>query len=162
MRRNSNRVFIGAFLFLSLLVSACSPESSNIKDQNGITGQYENKEAVSATKELLMDNLHYAENEDIEGYLSTIPTEAHGDTREAMEAFFKEHTISHKLLEFEVVKEFENEIVVKTKQESIGQNDSGESDYKNHVAEVLHVFKKEENQWKITESSVTNVIFLDE
>lgn len=162
MRRNSSRLFIVAFFFLSLFISACSSDSTNTNNQEGITGQYENKEAVSASRELLINNLRYAENEDIDGYLSTIPTEAHADTREAMEAFFKEHTISHTLLEFEVIEELENELVVKTKQESRGQNDLDEADYRNHVAEVLHIFKKEENQWKITESSVTDVLFLDE
>lgn len=154
MLKDKNKFFICTFFLFIFLFSACGIESTQTESTS-------NKEAASLTKDLLIDNLYYAETKNIEGYLSTIPSKAHEDTRQAMEDFFAKYTVSHRLLEFEVLEASENEIIAKTKQETIGQNDIGDEEYKNHIAEGLHIFQKIDTEWKITESSITDLTFIE-
>ena len=143
-------------LFLLFILNACTAEDTS---QAAIT--HENNPEIEAVKNLLIDNLNYAETKNIEGYLSTIPLEAHVDTREVMEDFFEAYTVKHTLLEFEAVEVLEDEIVVKARQKTEGENISNDSEYKSHIAETLHVFQRIEEEWKITDSSVTDIVFID-
>lgn len=160
MLKKMKVLMIMVSLFLVLL-SACATPNNLSEGNPEVSGNYANEENVFAAKELLEKNLQYAQEENIEGYLSTISTEAHADTREAMTIFFDTHTVSHTLLAFEVVEEYENELVVKSRQKTMGADDTGETEYRNHIAEVLHVFEKIEGEWKIIESSVTDINFLE-
>ncbi len=159
MHKLTKRLFIVGLLLFFL--SACDIQSSQIEESEQITGLYENEEAVHSARDVLVDNLYYAEIEDMDGYLSTIPAHAHADTQKAMEPFFETHEVSHTLTAFEVLEETENQLVVKTKQKTIGEDETGETEYKNHIANVLIVFEKINKEWKITESSVTDIIFFD-
>lgn len=142
-------------LFFLFLLSACSTQKT-VQNTN-----HENNSEIEEVKALLISNLDYAETKNIEGYLSTIPLESHNDTREAMEDFFGTYTVKHTLVDFEVVKVFDDEIVAKARQKTEEENTLNDSEYKNHIAETLHVFKKIEGEWKITDSSVTDITFID-
>lgn len=75
--------------------------------------------------------------------------------------FFDKHDVSHQLVAFEVVVESEDQVVAKAKQITKNVSDSSKSTYRNHQAEVLHTFSKINGQWKITESAVTDVDFIE-
>lgn len=143
-------------LFILFILSACTAENTS----QSILQDIDNPE-IEAVKELLIDNLKYAENKNIEGYLSTIPVDSHAETREVMEEFFNTYTVKHTLLEFEVVEVLEDEIVAKARQKTEEVVDSDESEYKSHIAETLHVFQRIESEWKITDSSVTDITFIE-
>lgn len=70
-------------LFIFVMLSACTAENTS----QSILQDIDNPE-IEAVKELLIDNLKYAENKNIEGYLSTLPVDSHAETREVMEEFF--------------------------------------------------------------------------
>lgn len=161
MKKYVTQLFFCIVFVLFLFSTGCTSEASQVDNQNQIIGEYQNKERVKDARDVLVKNLEFAEEEDIEGYLSTISSNAHDETRVAMEDFFENHSVTHSLIEFEVVEEKENEIIAKTQQETKGHSNLKDADYKNHVAEVLHIFRKEQDEWKISESSITNVTFID-
>lgn len=131
-----------------------NPKTMNVTEQMSTEDKF-------IIQEVLEKNLNYATTKNIDGYLSTISQKGHEATREAMLNFFKDYEVSHTLLHFEVVQEESDEVVVKTRQKSEGTSQLKDVEYKNHVAEVLHVFIKEEDSWKIEESSITNITFTE-
>lgn len=143
-------------LVFILILSACTAEDAS---QTAINS--ESNPEIETVKDLLMNNLNYAETKNIEGYLSTIPSESHEETREVMEDFFGNYTVKHTLLEFEAVEVFDEEIVAKARQKTEEENNSNQSEYRSHIAETLHVFQRIEGEWKITDSSVTDIVFID-
>lgn len=154
------RLLIVALLFLIVLFSAYNSfgeESSSGQE----AGEELIDEEVAAAKEVLEANLQYSEAEDMEQYLQTIASHGHEATRAEMNQFFQDYTVSHELTAFEVVERHDDEIVVKTSQIIKDQNQEGDKRYKSHKAEMMHVLKKEDNQWKIFESNVMDVQFIE-
>lgn len=116
----------------------------------------------SFVKEVLEKNLYYATQEDIDGYLSTISKKGHEETKQVMSEFFKEYDVEHTLEAFEIVEKNPDEIIAKAKQKTVSSQQSNNNDsYKNHVAEVLHIFIKENDEWKINESNITDINFIE-
>lgn len=161
MKKYVSKLFFCFAVILFLFSTGCTSEASEGEKQDLITGEYQNIEQVQEVRDILLKNLEYAEDENIDGYLSTISSSAHDETRQAMEEFFAHHTVTHSLLKFEVIEEHKDEIIAKTEQETKGSSTREDTDYKNHIAEVLHIFRKERDEWKIFESSITNVTFID-
>lgn len=146
-------------LFVSLL-AACSTDKMSEPQAQSLKDQTQSADVINVRK-LLEENLNYATTENIGGYLSTISKKGHEATREAMLNFFENYDVTHTLLDFELVQEDSSEIIVKARQKSEGTTQLEEADYKDHIAEVLHVFIREQDSWKIDESSVTDIKFLD-
>src|SRR5690625_4300675 len=132
MRRPIHRYILIKIIAFIVILSACSIESTQTEEVSYSTASETsaNQEAIQQTKNVLKENLYYAETENIEGYLSTISSEAHADTRQAMEDFFKTHDVFHTLMAFEVVEEHKDKIVAKTKQKTMGEDMTGETDYR--------------------------------
>lgn len=147
-------LFVGVILTGYTTGKISNPQSMNTTEQT-------HSADVLIIQELLENNLYYATSENIDGYLSTISQKGHESTREAMLEFFEDYEVSHTLLDFEVVQKKSDEVVVKTKQKSEGTSQLEDVDYKNHIAEVLHVLIKELDSWKIKESSITDITFTE-
>lgn len=155
------RYLVVILLFLLILYSAYNSERGQLEVQQDILGKVSHLEEATQARDLLETNLYYSEIEDMEGYLSTISSKGHEETREAMLEFFESYSVSHELIRFEVLEQQEDELVAKATQKTTDNHGEGEDPYKSHTAEVLHVFKKENHEWKIYESSVTDVKFID-
>lgn len=151
--------YIGA-LFVGILFTACSTDEVSSPQSMSANHQTYSADAL-IIQELLEENLSYATSENIEGYLSTISQKGHESTKKAMQEFFEHYDVSHTLLDFEILQEESDEIVVKARQKSEGTSQLDDQDYKNHTAEVLHVFIKERGSWKIKESSITDITFTE-
>lgn len=154
------RWMIITLLFLIVLFNAYKPfegESSSGQE----VGEEMMDEEAAAAKEVLKANLKYSEAEDMDQYLQTIARHGHEATRAEMDQFFQDYTVSHELTAFEVVEQLGDEIVVKTFQIIKDQNQEVDKRYKSHRAEMMHILKKEDNQWKIFESNVIDVQFIE-
>lgn len=154
------RLMIVALLFLTVLFSAYTSfgEDSSPGQE---AGEEIRDEEVMAAKEVLEANLQYSEAEDMEQYLQTIASHGREATRVEMNQFFQDYTVSHELTAFEVVERHDDEIVVKTSQMIKDQNQEGDKRYRSHKAKMMHVLKREDNQWKIFESNVMDVQFIE-
>lgn len=153
--------FTYCFSFLFLFLSGCQFETNKPMAELSESLTQSQQNDIKFTKQLLVDNLNYVDNEDIDGYLETIPLSAHEDTKKAMINFFEEYSVTHDLLEFEVVERKQDRLIARTKQKTTGTADHGGEEYRDHIASMLHTFEKEQGQWKIVESSTTDVKFLD-
>lgn len=151
--------YIGV-LFTGSLLTACTTDEVSNPQSMSADNQSHSTEAL-IIQELLEENLSFATYENIDGYLSTVSQKGHESTREAMLNFFEHYDVSHTLLHFEVVQEELDEVVAKTRQKSEGTSQLKDAEYKNHIAEVLHVFIKEQDSWKIEESSITDIMFTE-
>lgn len=105
-------------------------------------------------------NLQGANEEDVEVYLSTITTKAREETGEVMTQFFKDYDVKHNLLDFVITQIDPDAVVAKTRQKTVGESVLEEETYRNHIATVLVVFKEEEGEWRINESSITDIEFI--
>lgn len=139
---------IPLFLFLFLIPAAC--ESPHI--------QSDKSELIES---IIEKNLEAATNKDIDSYLSTISSSAHNDTRVALEEFFGTYSVTHQLLDFEIIEEEDERVVAKTRQKTTEENGDSGDEYKDHLSEVLIILVKEGNEWKINESSITAIEFLE-
>lgn len=135
------KLFFACILFVGIVSIGCSRgRIFNFQSTNATEQKY--SADVLIVQEVLEDNLNYATSENIEGYLSTILQKGYDSTKEAMLNFFKDYEVSHTLLHFEVVQEESDEVVVKVRQKSEGSGQLKDAEYKNHIADVLHVFIK--------------------
>ena len=62
-------------------------------------------------------------------------------------------------MEFEVTDVEPDAIVAKARQKAVGESVLEEEAYRNHIATVLVVFKQEDGEWRISESSITDIEF---
>ena len=154
------KYILTTLIVLATILTACS-ENHTSSARTGDRFDETTSSNMEEVKELLVENLNYASIEDIDGYLSTISQDGYDSTKQAMTKFFEEYEVTHRLLEFEIVEDHSTEIVAKAKQKSEGFSELKDIDYKNHISEVLHVFTLENNSWKISESSVTDIKFSD-
>lgn len=153
-------LLIVAFLFLISIKTVKTNDSNNIESTSDNFELIVNEEDAKNVKDILHHNLIAVNEQDINGYLDTIVKSGHQDTEEMMVDFFKTHKIKQSLLKFEIEKQTNNEIIVRSKQKITGTSTLKE-DYRNHIAEILHVFVREDNSWKIKESSMTEIEFIE-
>lgn len=121
----------------------------------------QNEEAAAEVKQLLEDNINYLNNEDIDGYLSTIVETAHEGTKEETERMFRNYDIDFKLLSSIVFEEEDNKLVLEANQEAKAVSIPEGGEYRDHVSLNHHTFEKIDGEWKITESRVVDINFTD-
>lgn len=124
----------------------------------GITKIIHEKD-VSDIKAVVERNLSAVNAQDIDAYLETIVTTGHKDTQEMMIVFFENNQIEQTLLNFNLITQSTDEIIIRTKQKIIGIDT--QEGYRNHIAETLYVFVQDKEGWKIKESSITDIKFID-
>ncbi|MBA5730032.1 hypothetical protein HW423_09575 [Aerococcaceae bacterium INB8] len=146
--------FIGIGLLAVLLFFMTMSNANNIH-----TSQEENRKLEAEIQAIYQRNLQGANTEDVDLYLSTINTKAREETGEVMAQFFTDFDVRQDLLEFEVTDIEPDAIVAKARQKAVGESVLEEETYRNHIATVLVVFKQEEGEWRISESSITNIEF---
>lgn len=146
--------FIGIGLLAVLLNFMTMSNTNNI-----LTSQEENRKLEAQIQSIYQRNLQGANAEDVDLYLSTITTKAREETGEVMAQFFEDFDVKQDLLEFEVTDIEPDAIVAKARQKAVGESVLEEETYRNHIATVLVVFKQEEGEWRISESSITDIEF---
>lgn len=146
--------FIGIGLLAVLLYIMTMSNANNVH-----TSQEEHRMLESEIQSIYQRNLQGANAEDVDLYLSTITTKSREETGEVMAQFFEDFDVRQDLMEFEVTDIEPDAIVTKARQKAVGESVLEEETYRNHIATVLVVFKQEEGEWRISESSITNIEF---
>lgn len=120
-----------------------------------------NEEAAQEVKQVLEDNIAALNQEDMEGYLSTIAESAHEETREETKQFFEEYDIDYELLNAIVIEEEENKFVLEAEQRAQAVSAPKDTEYRDHVSVNHHTFEKEKGEWKITGSQLVDIHYMD-
>lgn len=166
MKSLLKQVSIVVFLFI---LSGCTqtkttqyqePDSVSYKveEKTEITDQRSVDEAVSVIEK----NLAFAQEEDMEGYKTTIVESAHQNTTDELESFFADYDIEHTVLGMAVLEQEENRILLEVNQQSVALNVAeGAEDYRDHVAVANHTLVIENGEWKITDTTMTETFFID-
>lgn len=154
---------LGSLLFLI----GCTPSRSY---QNPTEVSYEieglaevtDQKAAEEAIQVIEKNIQYAKEEDMEGYLSTILSSAHENTRTELEDFFEEYDIEHTILSIEVIDQKADQMLVRVEQQSVAVHiKEGAEEYRDHVAEANHTLVLEEGEWKIAETTMTDTHFIE-
>ncbi|XJS11018.1 hypothetical protein ACF3NG_01765 [Aerococcaceae bacterium WGS1372] len=146
--------FIGIGLLAVLLYFMITSNANNFH-----TSQEENRKLEAQIQAIYQRNLQGANAEDVDLYLSTITTKAREETGEVMARFFEDFDVKQDLLEFDITDIEPDAIVAKARQKAEGDSLLEQETYRNHIATVLVVFKQEEGEWRISESSITKIEF---
>ncbi|MDR0921483.1 MAG: hypothetical protein LBM95_03765 [Lactobacillales bacterium] len=109
-------------------------------------------------KKVLEENIAAATAKDSERYVNTLTKAKRAETKKEMDKFFKEYTVVHSLQSFQVLKEDKTHMLVEAKQKAINK---GKKSYRNHIATADHTFVKENGEWKIDSTTMTDTQFLE-
>src|SRR4051812_5337497 len=137
------RKLLSIAIIVTALLSGCSSDGE---------AEANYSEEIKKVKQVMEQNVQFLQEENIEGYLSTIVESAREDSAEAMEAFFKNYDIEYELMKFDVVEEKSDKIVVETEQYADATYVAEGQSYKSHIAVAVHTFVKENGSWRISES----------
>lgn len=119
-------------------------------------------EEARTAVQVIEDNLTYAQEENMEGYLSTIVSSAHEETEAELTPFFEEYDLNHTILSVEILEREEDIMLIRTEQQTVMVDSVEEAEpYRNHIAEANHTLVKENGEWKIEETIMTDTIFLE-
>lgn len=129
----------------------------------GCSGEIDVEDEVAAeeVKQVVADNIESLNNKDIDGYLDTIIESAHEATRTETEAFFQRYDIEYELVSSNIIEEEEDQYRVEAYQEAKAISVPIGEEYRDHVAVNIHTLIKENGEWKISESVMTDVHFID-
>lgn len=162
--KNYQKIILGiiAFLIIVLIMTFIFPSKKEnelvTNDPNiSITGKITDKTAALAAFDTMEKNLAASNKEDIESYTSTIVPSAREETKKELATFFEDYDLENTLLTFEVKKQEEDHLLVETTQQTVNK---GKKEYKDHIATTSVTFVKEEDQWLIEQSVVTDTKFI--
>ncbi|MGX7031070.1 hypothetical protein ACWN8B_06890 [Vagococcus zengguangii] len=150
-----------AILLIQNINKANQVVGSNNEPINEVTIRGKKAKTDEAKKALTLieKNLEAANNEDMNTYLETVVSSAAKDTTKELQPFFDEYDVENTLISFEVKKASDTEMTIETQQRTINK---GKKKYRNHIATVLHTLTKEDGEWKIKQSNMTNSEFITE
>ncbi|MGX9931875.1 hypothetical protein ACW0KB_11605 [Virgibacillus salarius] len=127
-----------------LVIMGCSNDDASKISKN-----------ASQVKQVLEDNLTYSEDENMDKYLETIVDASREDTKKQLEVFFKDYDITYELLDFKVIEESNDRIVIEAEQRATASFIAAGESYRDHIAHMEYVFVNESDGWKIASSTVT-------
>ena len=127
-----------------------------------IEGEFDNQKDIEEAIQVIEDSLEYATQEDMEGYLSTIVSSGREETKKELTPVFEDYDLEHTVLSAEVLEQEKNRVLIRVKQQTV-MVDAVENikPYRSHIAEANHELVKEDGQWKIKETIMTDTKFLD-
>lgn len=127
-----------------------------------IEGKFSDEQTVEEAVKVIEDNLRYASEEDMEGYVSTIIEVAREDTAAELATVFETYDLEHTLLSVEVLSQDEERLLIRTHQQTVMVNSiEGAENYRNHIAETNYTMLLENGEWKIEETAMTDTKFIE-
>lgn len=122
-----------------------------------ISGKITNKKEVKDAFDVIQSNLAAVSTNDSVRYSDTLVKEARKESKKEIEAFFQKYSVQQTILEVKVKKQTKQEIVFIVQQKSVSQQ---KSNYRNHIATAAHTLVKENQQWKIAETIMSDTKFI--
>lgn len=155
------------FLFgisVLILTSCTSPSTYQNPEEvsYSIEGQFDQPKDVEEAVQIIENNLKYATNEDMEGYLSTIVNVGHEETEKELHSVFEDYDLEHTVLSAEVLEQEKDRMLIRTEQQTVMVDFVKDvKPYRSHIAEANYELVKEDGRWKIKETILTNTKFID-
>lgn len=162
-------ILFSALVPLLILLGGCSPamtrtyiDPSDIKYEVSANTEIIDEEAMKEAVKVIEKNLTFAENEDINGYLSTIAKSDQNNTKSELTAFFRDYDLEHTILSVNVLDQEQTRMLIEVKQQTVlVEAAEGAEDYRDHVSIANHTIIMENNEWKISETIMTETFFIE-
>ncbi|MGM0217524.1 hypothetical protein [Enterococcus sp. AZ126] len=153
-------LFLTSFIALLSMIIIFSNQSDDIvkaksEDQVPVQTSDEAKEA----QQVLEENLRFANEKDVTGYVQTLIPQAREDTAKEMNVFFEEFDVENTLQSFEMLKLKEDHMLVETKIKTINKG-SDKKQYRDHVATANQTFVYQDGQWLIEQTVMIKTDFI--
>ncbi|WP_347297439.1 hypothetical protein [Dolosigranulum savutiense] len=150
-----------------VLMGCVSPENRDYTDPSTVTYEIEGTDEITDQTEVdqaiavIKENLAAAQDRDIERYVATIVSEARADTRAELIPFFDTYELEHTILGIKIADQQPEQMLIKVLLQTVALNQSSTADhYRDHVSETHYTLVKEEQEWRIAESQVTENEFI--
>ena len=154
-------ILLAPILFLSACHQVPSYQDPNTVEYS-IEGDYEIDQDIKEAVKVIEKNLKYAENKDMNGYLSTIVPDAREETEKELASFFEEYDLEHTILSVEVLEKESDIMLLRVEQQTIVLDSADDTPaYRNHIAEANHTMIKVKGMWMIEETIMTDIFYLD-
>lgn len=111
-----------------------------------------NEESAEAALDVLYENIKYANDADVDGYLKAIPKEDQDVTRESAEQMFAEGKMEFEILDYEFISAEEDTAQIVVVQTTVAIDDI--EGLEDNISEVAHTLQLEDDEWKIFESDI--------
>lgn len=146
-----------------LIGCASTPKYQNPEEVSyQVKGTVTDVLAAEAAVQVIEDNLRYASEENMSGYVSTIIAAAREETAAELATVFETYDLEHTLLSVEILDQEENRMLIRTQQQTIMVDAiEGAENYRNHIAEANYTMFLEHNEWKIEETAMTDTKFIE-
>lgn len=163
IRKNKWLLLLIGTISLLLLVSQLTKVKPVLlgKTPVAVTGKISDEAEIVTAIDVIQTNLDAATTKDIETYVSTLIVSAQVETRNEMGKFFEDYSLEHTILEVKVVKQEPTKIMLKVSQQTLTQQGKKQKKkYRHHISEANHTLIKEDGQWKIAETAMSNTRFI--
>ncbi|RIU90546.1 hypothetical protein [Oceanobacillus picturae] len=137
---------------LPILLIGCSNGGSTVKD----TPAEDLSENAIEVKQVLEKNLQATQEEDMDAYLATLVESGRESTKKEIAGFFEDYDIEYELLGFEILEEEDERIVIEAEQRATATYVAEGLSYRDHIARSEQTFVREEGEWRIAKSEITN------
>lgn len=160
MNRTYKWVLVGFGLLLIGLLNQPKPLLLG-KTPVDVIGSITDETEIAAAIDVIQQNLDAATTKDIDTYVSTLIETAQEESRTEIGQFFEDYSLEHTILEVKVVKQTPSEIMLKVSQQTVTQpGQKQKKNYRNHISEANHTLIKEQGQWKIAETAMSDTRFI--
>lgn len=150
-----------------VLMGCVSPENRQYTDPSTVTYEIEGADEITDQAEVeqaievIKENLAAAQDRDIERYVATIVSGARADTRKELIPFFDAYELEHTILGIKVADQQPEQMLIKVLLQTVAIDQAPEADhYRDHVSETNYTLVKENQNWLIAESQVTENEFI--
>ncbi|GAQ17722.1 hypothetical protein OPHB3_1647 [Oceanobacillus picturae] len=137
---------------LPILLIGCSNGGSTVKD----TPPEDLSENAIEVKQVLEKNLQATQEEDMDAYLATLVESGRESTKKEIAGFFEDYDMEYELLGFEILEEEDERIVIEAEQRATATYVAEGLSYRDHIARSEQTFVREEGEWRIAKSEITN------
>lgn len=147
---------------------ACGPRKISYQDPEAVSYELiedvevEDQEAVDEAVAVVEKNIEAVEEQDMEKYLSTIVESGQQETKNELEEFFELYQLEHTALGITLLEEDDQSMLLEVMQQSIAESTAeGAEEYKDHIAVANYVLEKENEEWKISSTSIVENYFIE-
>ncbi|MEC6746953.1 hypothetical protein VXN63_00250 [Marinilactibacillus sp. XAAS-LB27] len=159
---------LGLSFFIAFLTGCSATNTRDYVEPSSVAYEIEEDTDISdptAIQEgiaVIKRNLEYAQNENIEQYITTIVNSAQVSTKTELSEFFDLYDMEHTILGIRILEQDANEMLIQVEQQSVAVHTAEEAEpYRDHVSLANHTITKENEQWKIAETVMTETFFIE-
>lgn len=113
------------------------------------------EDAAEEAVQVLFDNIDYANDQDVDGYLKAIPEEDHKLARSSIETMFDEEKLAFEIVDYEVLSADEDMAEITVVQTTVAEEEV--EGFDDNISEILHTLENMDGEWKIITSDILSM-----